>query len=89
MKIKVVLSAMSANKQIFGTFLHGIWENDKFRRGFLKYITDFRNKSLSADFSSNYENIIESNIVQMASAVENSLDIPALMKIIGSLKSIL
>ena len=74
---------MSANKQIFGTFLHGIWENDKFRRGFLKYIADFRNKSLSADFSSNYENIIESNIVQMASAVENSLDIPALMKIIG------
>jgi adenosylcobyric acid synthase len=78
-----LLGVMNSEKTVFGTFLHGIWENDSFRQNFLKYIAICQHKQFNARNRKNYHNIVENAISQMATLVKDTINIEKLKEIIG------
>jgi adenosylcobyric acid synthase len=72
----------SKNGNCWGTYLHGIFENDAFRRGILNYIR--KQKGLSPLTSAlNYGEIKEEAIGRLAGIVRENIDMDFLRRIIG------
>ena len=71
-----------ANKNILGTYVHGIFDNDKFRRDFLNIIRKKKNlpplditRNIFAEKQKNYE--------RLAKIVRENLDMALLEKIMA------
>jgi len=68
-------------EMLFGTYLHGAFEKPSFRRFFLSFVKDGK-KILSETEPRDYDDLIEENIENLASAFENNMDIAVLMEIL-------
>ena len=66
---------------VFGTYIHGIFDNDAFRRAFLDMLR--RKKGLSARGETSFAAKREEAVARWAALVDASVDIDAIMKIMG------
>lgn len=64
------------NKRVFGTSLHGIFENDAFRDQFLSFVARVRNKEFKSIL--NFDELRESQIELLANLVEKNVDLKGL-----------
>ncbi|MBI5967502.1 MAG: cobyric acid synthase [Deltaproteobacteria bacterium] len=83
-KVEVEDGAISADGKVWGTYIHGLFDNDGFRRRFIDFIR--RNKGIfswsrSEDF--NYRAFKEKEYDRLAAALRNALDIERIYRIIG------
>ncbi len=67
--------AKSANGQIIGTYLHGLFSSDEFREKFLKSIGHTSQQSM------NYEKRIDQILDRFAAHLEKNLDLDAILKL--------
>jgi adenosylcobyric acid synthase len=68
---------ISANTRIFGTYLHGIFEEDSFRHQFLNAARGFHRLSLPRDVNP-WKQLREESLNRLAHAVESALDMRAI-----------
>ena len=66
----------------FGTYQHGIFDKPAFRKYFLSFVRH-DGEPISTDVNTDYDSIVEENLVKLASTFKDNMDIPALMKILG------
>jgi adenosylcobyric acid synthase len=66
--------AMSANGRIMGTYLHGCFSSDGFRKAFLKMFD-------ASPSELNYDTVIEATLDELASHLEQHIDIAKLLSI--------
>ncbi len=71
--------AVSEDGMVIGTYIHGIFDNDGFRRWFLNRIRGFKGGRGSVSF----ERCMEQGIERLASVVRESLDMELLYSLIG------
>jgi len=74
--------AMNADGSVFGTYLHGIFENDKFRKALLSNIRSIRGME-QEDSELSYQQLKEIEYDKLAYGVRKSLDMQAIMEIVG------
>ncbi len=78
-----IISYMNKEKNIFGTLVHGIWENDSFRSKFIKYFSIIRNKKIHTYKQLNYNDKIDSEIDKIASIISEYVDIIKIKNLVG------
>ncbi|MDH4100379.1 MAG: cobyric acid synthase [Nitrospirota bacterium] len=71
--------AISADNRCWGTYLHGIFDNDTFRHAFLKRIS-----GASFDRSAGYEALKEKGLDDLARSVRENLDIDLIKGLLSS-----
>ncbi|UYP48589.1 Cobyric acid synthase [Candidatus Lokiarchaeum ossiferum] len=76
------LGIYNESMSTFGTFLHGIWENDLFRKEFLSFVASHHNKQF-VETKTSHNEIVEQNIDKVATIVRKHLDLQELCKIVG------
>jgi Cobyric acid synthase len=74
--------AVNADGSVFGTYLHGIFENDEFRKRLLSNIRSIRGIE-QEDSGLSYHQLKEIEYDKLADGVRNSLDMQAIRDIIG------
>ncbi len=79
--VKIKDGAASANGKIWGTYIHGIFDNDEFRTGFLNAMRI--TKGLSFQGVVRFKDKKDENIKTLARAINNSIDLPRLYEIMG------
>ncbi len=75
---------VSKSGNIFGTYIHGIFDNDNFRRSYLNFVRKSKGlKPLPIDSSLNYKKYKEQGFEKLAEIIKQNIDMNMLMKIIG------
>lgn len=82
LKSEFSLGIYNESMSTFGTFLHGIWENDLFRKEFLSFIAIQHNKQFVVTKTS-HNAIVEQNINKVAGIVREHLDLQEICNIVG------
>ena len=85
-KCLVYDGAVSRDGKVWGTYMHGVFDNDGFRRRFLHRITKKENipiKKAVGDFE--YNTFKEEHYDKLADLVRNSLDMKLIYKLVGIL----
>ena len=72
----------SLEKNIFGTYIHGIFDNHNFTKAFLNTILENKKKHLISKVI-NYNALLENEIDRIAKNIKKNIDINMLKKIIG------
>ncbi|OGN89921.1 MAG: cobyric acid synthase CobQ [Chloroflexi bacterium RBG_13_48_10] len=71
-----IISTVSEDGSILGTFLHGFWDNDAFRHKFIEYLFKRKKIPLSSELKLiSYAGSIEKGIQEIAQAVKNHVDV--------------
>lgn len=65
----------------FGSYLHGLFDNDNFRSALLNKLRENNNSSSSSKENYNYQKEIEKNIDRLADLVAENIDINKLLKL--------
>jgi adenosylcobyric acid synthase len=73
--------AVSREQRVWGTYLHGIFDSDAFRKGFLDGLR--RLKGLPAGEQSSYERLKQEGFDRLAAIVRSSLDMASIRRIMG------
>lgn len=73
--------AITAHGQIWGTYFHGIFDNDQFRRNWLNYLRQRKNL-LPITTLRNYKEWREYNLTQLGNLIKENLNMEYLMKLI-------
>lgn len=73
---------ISADTRVFGTYLHGIFDDDGFRHTFLSAARAFHGLA-PADLFENWKEKREASITRLADAVSRSVDLPGIFKLAG------
>jgi len=73
---------ISTDTQIFGTYLHGIFDDDSFRHTFITTARAFLHLAPATSFE-NWEEKREDSLNRLADAVREALDIPTILSWIG------
>ncbi|MFX1392553.1 MAG: cobyric acid synthase [Promethearchaeota archaeon] len=76
------IGAINEKKTVFGTLIHGFWDNDEFRRKFIDFLFQRKTIKKPTEKKSNYKEIIERNIQKLAKVVEKNLNIKNIMNIL-------
>lgn len=74
--VQVADGAKSADGRVWGTYLHGLFGNDGFRKRWLQKFGWGGSASLSQE-------VVEAEYERLADAVEEAVDLPAIMRIMG------
>jgi len=74
--------AVDASGRAWGTYMHGIFENDRFRRSLLGVIREGRPSSQPGD-GLDYAMLKEEGFERLADHVESNLDIPAIKALLS------
>ncbi|AOP36540.1 cobalamin biosynthesis protein CobQ [Leptospira tipperaryensis] len=69
------------NERIWGTYIHGIFDEDEFRRKFIDKIRIRKGKNALVEIQTNYN--LEKSLDKLADHVRNSLDLQRIYKILG------
>ncbi len=69
-------------EMLFGTYLHGVLDRMPFRKYFLSFVKH-GDRKVDTSSTKDYDEIMEENIEKLADVFEESLDMDAIMKIIG------
>ncbi len=78
----VLDGCVSLNSQVFGTYLHGLFDGDDFRRTFIAAARAFYNLAPAAELG-NWEAKRQQSLDRLASAVRQALDIPKIFEWVG------
>ncbi|MBW1853939.1 MAG: cobyric acid synthase [Deltaproteobacteria bacterium] len=84
-KCLVYDGAVSRDGKVWGTYMHGVFDNDGFRRRFLHRISKKENipqKKTAGDFE--YDTFKEEHYDKLADLVRNSLDMKLIYKLVGN-----
>jgi len=73
--------AVSESGNVYGTYLHGIFENDNFRRAFLGYLR--KKKGLPEKENAGFAAEMEKQYEKLADCLEENLDIDAILDLIN------
>jgi adenosylcobyric acid synthase len=73
---------ISADTRIFGTYLHGIFDEDAFRRTFIAAARAFLHLESASSFD-NWKQKREDSLDRLANAVREALDIPQILSWVG------
>ena len=79
--VKIKDGAISSNGKIWGTYIHGIFDNDEFRTGFLNEIRTDRGLPERGIVS--FKDKKDENIKTLARVINDSIDLPGLYEIMG------
>jgi len=82
MPCQVMDGASNSNGRIWGTYLHGIFDNDAFRHDFLNNLRRKKGLSELSGTGVFYEQKLEESLEKLAKTVSDTLDITAIMDII-------
>ena len=74
--------AFSNHLDVWGTYIHGIFDNDNFRKQFLNHLLRKKDKEVSFDVI-NFKEKREKALDRLAEVVENNLDMELLNEILG------
>ncbi len=74
--------AVSNKLNVWGTYIHGIFDNDNFRKQFLNHLLQKKDKEASIDVI-NFRKKREQALDRLAEEVENNLNMKLLNKILG------
>ena len=77
------LGVINKKKTVIGTFIHGFWDNDLFRKKFLEYIYSRSNKKRKKYNGRKLEDTIEINIQKISEIVKESINIDEIKKLLG------
>lgn len=75
--------AINERKNVFGSLIHGFWNNDIFRKEFIEFLAAKKNKTGQKIEISNYYEKIEKNIQKLADVVRQNLDIEEIITQLG------
>lgn len=75
------VGVINEDGRVFGTYLHGIFENDKLRRSMINYLRKEKGLDEAGDELS-YENIKELEYNKLASIVKENINMDAIRKIL-------
>jgi adenosylcobyric acid synthase len=79
---KVRDGASNSNGRIWGTYLHGIFDNDAFRHDFLNTLRQAKGLPVLSGTGIFYEQKLEESLDRLSETVLNALDMEAIMNII-------
>ena len=75
---------ISENGRILGTYIHGIFDNNSFRRAFLNYVRKNKGlKDLSIEATIDYKKLKEKSFKRLAEVIKDNIDFNMLLEIIG------
>jgi len=74
--------AVSNHLDVWGTYIHGIFDNDNFRKQFLNHLLRKKDKEVSFDVI-NFKEKRKKALDRLAEVVENNLDMELLNEILG------
>jgi adenosylcobyric acid synthase len=74
--------AINSKKNVFGTYLHGIFDNDKLRKQILDYIRD--KKGLDCNQNIDYEKLKDMEYDKLAKLVRENIDLDKIKDIINN-----
>lgn len=76
------IGAINKNKNVFGCYIHGLWDNDDFRERFIKHI--YRRKGVKRKKKKTiYKSIVEENIQKYANTVLKSINLQEIKKLVN------
>ncbi len=75
--------AVSTDKKVSGTYIHGIFDNDIWRTGFLNSLREVRGLAVKGTGELSFKSSREAAIEALAKTVEDNVDMDALFKIVG------
>ncbi len=78
-----IIGVINKKRNVIGTYLHGLWDNDSFRHRFIDYVISKSNKKSIKSEKTNLNDLIEENIEKIAHIVEKSIDISEINKLLG------
>jgi adenosylcobyric acid synthase len=78
----VLDGCISSDTRIFGTYLHGIFDDDKFRHAFLAAARSFHSLAPAGHFE-RWKQKREDSLDRLADAVRQSLDLTTIFKMVG------
>lgn len=73
--------AVSSDGLIWGTYLHGLWDNDQFRFGVLAELR--RRRGLPAGLVTSFQQRLEANLDRLALEVRQALDMQLVYRLLG------
>jgi len=73
---------ITSNGQVFGTYLHGLFDNDSFRHAFLTAARAFYELAPTSQYN-NWKENREASLNRLADAVRSSLDMPQIFSWVG------
>ncbi|HBO84011.1 MAG TPA: hypothetical protein DD641_03375 [Deltaproteobacteria bacterium] len=82
--VKIQDGAVSDNGKVWGTYIHGIFDNDEFRTDFLNEIRSKKGLPLQKKIS--FRDKKDENIKTLADVVRNNIDIKKIYDIAGLAK---
>lgn len=73
------LGAIDDSGRVFGCYLHGLFHNDDFRRGFLANVARSRGKRYAPAVTES----VDASFDRLADALRSSIDLPLLYRLVG------
>ncbi len=80
---ELYVSAINKSNNVFGTFIHGFWDNDNFRKRFIDFLYSRKGLTRTKDDRGGYREIIEKNIEKISKIFKENLDFNKILKLIG------
>lgn len=77
------IGAINDRKTVFGSLIHGFWDNDEFRKKFIEYLYYRKNIKKKIIKKSSYKEIIERNIQRLSKIVKENLNLQDIVNILG------
>ena len=77
------IGAINDKKTVFGSLIHGFWDNDNFRKKFIEYLYNRKNIKKKIIKKSSYKDIIEKNIQRLSKIVKQNLNLKDIVNILG------
>jgi adenosylcobyric acid synthase len=81
--VRVRDGAVSPDQKVYGTYLHGIFDNSRFTRAFLNEIRRFKGLGARDDYPSDYWQYKEEQYDRLAGIVRENLDLAKIYAILG------
>lgn len=84
-EVSIMDGAVNAAGNCFGSYLHGLFDNDSFRRSLIDHLKDLRGSDFSTaeqqNASASYQSQLQKEINRIADMVESKVDIDRLLKL--------
>lgn len=79
---ETLIGTINNRGNVFGTLIHGFWDNDEFREKFIKYLYISKKIQKQKIIKSSYQGIIEKNIQLFADIVKENLNIKDIIELL-------
>ena len=79
-------SALSQNKNVYGTYIHGIFDNDDITKVIVEALAKGKNVSVSTDALMDYRAFKENEYERLASIMREYLNMDEIYKMMGIIR---